>query len=106
MHPADVLGWSFVVDGVPEVLKAAHENLRKGATQLKVIAGGGIASDFNPIHSVQFTAEELEAAVQAAADWDTYVAVHIYESKGAIRALNARVKCLDHGHFIHEETVT
>ena len=105
IHPADVLGWSFVVDGVPEVLKAARENLRKGATQLKVMAGGGIASDFDPIHSVQFTIEELEAAVQAATDWDTYVAVHIYESKGAIRALNAGVKCLDHGHLIDEETV-
>ncbi len=105
MHPADVLGWSFVVDGVPEVLKAARENLRQGATQLKVMAGGGIASDFDPIHSVQFTAEELEAAVQAAADWDTYVAVHIYESKGAIRALNAGVKCLDHGHLLNEETI-
>lgn len=106
MHASDAaLGWSFVVDGVPEVLKAARENLRKGATQLKVMAGGGISSDFDPIHSVQFTAEELEAAVQAAADWDTYVAVHIYESKGAIRSLNAGVKCLDHGHLINEETV-
>ena len=100
-----LLGWSFVVDGVPEVLKATRENLRKGATQIKVMAGGGIASDFDPIHSVQFTFEELEAAVQAAADWDTYVAVHIYESKGAIRALNAGVKCLDHGHLLNEEVV-
>lgn len=106
MHTSDAaLGWSFVVDGVPEVLKAARENLRKGATQLKVMAGGGISSDFDPIHSVQFTVEELEAAVQAAADWDTYVAVHIYESKGAIRSLNAGVKCLDHGHLINEETI-
>lgn len=105
MHASDALGWSFVVDGVPEVLKAARENLRHGATQLKVMAGGGIASDFDPIHSVQFTTEELEAAVQAATDWDTYVAVHIYESKGAIRALNAGVKCLDHGHLLNEETV-
>jgi imidazolonepropionase-like amidohydrolase len=105
IHASDALGWSFVVDGVSEVLKASRENLRKGATQLKVMAGGGIASDFDPIHSVQFTSEELKAAVQAAADWDTYVAVHIYESKGAIRALNAGVKCLDHGHLINEETV-
>lgn len=105
MHPVDALGWSFVVDGVPEVLKASRENLRKGATQLKVMAGGGIDSDFDPIHSIQFTSEELEAAVQAAADWDTYVAVHIYNPKGAIRALKAGVKCLDHGHLIDEETV-
>ena len=47
----------------------------------------------------------MEAAVQAAADWDTYVAVHIYNAKGAIRALNAGVKCLDHGHLINEEVI-
>jgi imidazolonepropionase-like amidohydrolase len=105
MHPVDALGWSYVVDGVPEVLKASRENLRKGATQLKVMAGGGIDSDFDPIHSIQFTTEELEAAVQAAEDWDTYVAVHIYNAKGAIRALNAGVKCLDHGHLIDEEVI-
>lgn len=99
------LGWAFVVDGVPEVLKASRENLRQGATQLKVMAGGGISSDFDPIHSVQFTSEELRAAVQAAEDWDTYVAVHIYESRGAIRSLNAGVKCLDHGHLLNEEAI-
>ncbi len=104
-HPMDAQGWSFVVDGVPEVLKASRENLKNGATQLKVMAGGGVGSDFDPIHSVQFTAEELEAAVKAAADWDTYVAVHIYNSKGIIRALNAGVKCIDHGHLINEKAM-
>jgi imidazolonepropionase-like amidohydrolase len=105
MHPIDALGWSYVVDGEAEVLKASRENLRKGATQLKVMAGGGIDSEFDPIHSIQFTSKELEAAVQAAADWDTYVAVHIYNPKGAIRALEAGVKCLDHGHLINEDVV-
>ena len=85
--------------------KLCAENLRKGATQLKVMAGGGIDSEFDPIHSIQFTVAEMEAAVQAAADWDTYVAVHIYNAKGAIRALNAGVKCLDHGHLINEEVI-
>ncbi len=105
MHPVDALGWSFIVDGEAEVLKAARENLRNGASQLKVMAGGGIDSEFDPIHSIQFTTEELEAAVQAAEDWDTYVAVHIYNSAGALRALNAGVKCLDHGHLINEEVL-
>ncbi len=105
MHSIDALGWSYVVDGETEVLKASRENLRKGATQLKVMAGGGIDSEFDPIHSIQFTSKELEAAVQAAADWDTYVAVHIYNPKGAIRALEAGVKCLDHGHLINEDVV-
>ncbi len=105
LHQMDAQGWSFIVDGVPEVLKASRENLKNGATQLKVMAGGGVGSDFDPIHSVQFTSEELEAAVQAAADWDTYVAVHIYNVDGIIRALNAGVKCIDHGHLINEEAM-
>lgn len=105
LHPMDAQGWSFIVDGVPEVLKASRENLKNGATQLKVMAGGGVGSDFDPIHSVQFTPEELEAAVQAAKDWDTYVTVHVYNAKGIIRALNAGVKCIEHGHLINEKAM-
>lgn len=105
LHSMDAQGWSFVVDGVPEVLKAARENLKRGATQLKVMAGGGIGSDFDPIHSIQFTPAELRAAVQAAADWDTYVAVHVYHAAGIRRALEAGVKCIDHGHLIDEEAI-
>ena len=104
-HPFDASGWTFVVDGEAEVLKAARENLKSGATQLKVMAGGGVGSDYDPLHSVQFTSKELEAAVQAAADWDTYVTVHIYNSAGIIRALEAGVKCIDHGHLINEEAM-
>ena len=105
LHPMDAQGWSFVVDGVAEVLKASRENLKRGATQLKVMAGGGIGSDFDPIHSVQFTPDELKAAVQAANDWDTYVTVHIYNADGIKRALNAGVRCIDHGHLIDEEAM-
>jgi len=104
-HPMDAQGWAFVVDGVPEVLKASRENLKNGASQLKLMAGGGVGSTFDPIHSVQFTPEELRAAVQAAADWDTYVTVHIYNSAGIIRALNAGVKCVEHGHLVNEEAM-
>lgn len=105
LHSMDAQGWSFVVDGVPEVLKASRENLKNGASQLKVMAGGGVNSDFDPIHSIQFTPEELKAAVQAAKDWDTYVTVHVYNSAGIIRALNAGVKCIEHGHIINEEAM-
>ena len=105
LHPMDAQGWALVVDGVPEVLKACRENLKNGASQLKVMAGGGVGSDFDPIHSVQFTPEELAAAVQAAEDWDTYVTVHVYHSAGIRRALEAGVKCIEHGHLIDEATM-
>ena len=101
-HPMDAQGWSFVVDGPSEVLKASRENLKRGSTQLKIMAGGGVGSDFDPIHSIQFTREELKAAVDAAADWDTYVTVHVYNAKGITRALEMGVQCIDHGHLIDE----
>ena len=91
--------------GQAEVLKASRENLKTGATQLKVMAGGGVASIFDPVHSIQFTAEELEAAVQAAADWDTYVTVHAYTPAAITRALEAGVRCIDHGHLIDEAAI-
>ena len=103
MNPMDNQGWFYIVDGVPEVLKATRENLKNGASQIKIMAGGGISSEFDPIHSVQFTPNELEAAVQAALDWDTYVAAHIYNSKGIIRALKAGVKSIEHGHLLNDE---
>lgn len=95
-------GWSYIVDGRPAVLNAVRENLRHGASQIKMMAGGGIATDFDPLHTVQFTPEELEAGVQAAADWGTYVGVHVYNPEGIMRALQAGVKSIEHGHMIND----
>ena len=67
----------FLADGKPEVLRATREALRLGATQIKVMAGGGVSSSTDPLHTVQFLPEELEAAVAAAKDWDTYVMVPV-----------------------------
>lgn len=95
-------GWSYLADGQDEVLNAVRENLRHGATQIKMMAGGGIATDFDPLHTVQFTPEELEAGVKAAADWGTYVGVHVYNAEGIMRALEAGVKSIEHGHLIND----
>jgi imidazolonepropionase-like amidohydrolase len=74
----DRLGWSILADGPDEVTRTVREELRKGATQLKLMAGGGVASSYDPIETIQYTPEELRAAVTAAANYDTYVAVHAY----------------------------
>jgi imidazolonepropionase-like amidohydrolase len=96
---------SHVVDGRAEVLKAVRYNLRKGATQIKLMAGGGVSSVFDPLHVTQFTEEEIRAAVQAAEDWGTYVLVHAYHDRSVNRAIDAGVKCIEHGALISEETV-
>jgi imidazolonepropionase-like amidohydrolase len=102
---AEEIGLFTVADGVPQVLAAVRGELKKGASQIKLAAGGGVASDFDPIDSVQFTPEELRAAVQAANDWGTYVAVHVYSSSAIRRALDAGVLSIEHGHLADEATV-
>ena len=92
----------FLADGRPEVLRATREALRLGATQIKLMAGGGVSSSTDPLHTVQFLPEELEAAVLAAKDWDTYVLVHVYEDAGILRSIEAGVQCLDHATLMTE----
>lgn len=99
------IGVFTVADGVPEVLGAVREQLKKGASQIKLAAGGGVISDFDPIDSTQFTPQEMRAAVQATSDWGTYVAVHVYTSKGIRRALDAGVLSIEHGHLADEAAI-
>jgi imidazolonepropionase-like amidohydrolase len=67
--------------------------------------GGGVISDFDPIDSLQFTPQEIRTAVQAAKDWGTYVATHVYTVTGIRRALDAGVQSIEHGHLADESTI-
>ncbi len=99
------IGASRIVDGVDAVLSATRENLRQGASQIKLMAGGGAASLYDPLDVTEFFEEEIHAAVRAAEDWGTYVMVHVYNSKGIARALKAGVRSIEHGHLIDEPTM-
>lgn len=98
-------GYARVADGVPLVLAAARENLRLGASQIKLAAGGGYASPTDPIMSTQFSLEELQAAVGAATDWGTYVTVHAYTPRAINRAIDAGVKVIEHGQLLDKKTL-
>ncbi|MEW9838576.1 metal-dependent hydrolase family protein [Mesorhizobium marinum] len=98
-------GHFLIADGVPEVLKRTREALRMGATQIKVMAGGGVSSNFDPLDVTQYSLEELEAAVEAAREWNTYVGVHVFTDVAAQQAIAAGVKSIEHGHLLHEETL-
>lgn len=98
-------GTSYVVDGVPEVLKAVRSNLRNGATQIKLMVGGGVSSQFDPLNVTQFSETEVKAAVEAAKDWGTYVMVHAYHDRSVNRAIDAGVKSIEHGALVSEKTV-
>src|SRR5215469_8061867 len=82
----------------------AREQLRNGASQIKLMAGGGVASPYNPIESTQYTEAEIRAAVEAAENWGTYVTVHAYTPRAIRQALAAGVKCIEHGQLIDEST--
>jgi len=99
------VGHVMVADGVPEVLKRTREALRMGATQIKINSGGGVSSSFDPLDVTQFTIEETKAAVDAAADWNTYVATHVFTDEAAQRAVEAGVKSIEHGHLLTEKTL-
>ena len=102
---SELTGTSHVVDGRAEVLKAVRSNLRKGATQIKVMAGGGVSSVFDPLSTTQFTEDELRAAVEAAEDWGTYVLAHAYHDRSVNRCIDAGVKVIEHGALMSEATV-
>lgn len=94
----------FLADGKPEVLRATREALRLGATQIKLMAGGGVSSSTDPLHTVQFLPEELKAAVDAAKDWDTYVMVHVYGDTAILRCIDAGVQCLEHATLMTDKS--
>jgi len=99
------MGFNFIADGRDEVLTATRENLRFGATQIKVMAGGGAASDYDPLDVAQYTLDEMKAAVEAAEDWGTYVTVHAYTPRAVRRAVEAGVKVIEHGQLLDEATI-
>lgn len=96
---------TFIADGRDEVLTATRENLRMGASQIKIMGGGGTSSAYDPIDVTQYTLDEMKAAVDAASDWNTYVAVHAYTPRAVRRAIEAGVKCIEHGQLLDEPTV-
>ena len=104
MSYAERNGMVAVADGVDQVLLRSREQLRQGATQLKLMAGGGVASDYDPLDVTQYTEAEFKAAVSAAENWGTYVTVHAYTPKAIMAAVNAGVRCIDHGQLADEAT--
>jgi imidazolonepropionase-like amidohydrolase len=101
----ELIGGAMIVDGRAQVLTAVREQLRLGATQIKMLAGGGITSPADPLDVQQFTLDELKAGTDAAGDWGTYVATHVYNPAGIRRALEAGVRSIEHAHLIDEPTM-
>jgi imidazolonepropionase-like amidohydrolase len=95
---------TILADGPDEVRRAAREALRRGADQIKVMASGGAASPTDELDHVQFSVDELSAAVDVARAVNTYVLAHAYGPKAIQNCLEAGVRSIEHGNFLDEET--
>jgi imidazolonepropionase-like amidohydrolase len=97
-------GFSHVADGVDAVRKAAREELRRGAHQVKIMASGGVASPSDPIWNLQYSEEEMRAIVGEARSWRTYAMAHAYTPEAIARAVRAGVRTIEHGNLIDAGT--
>jgi imidazolonepropionase-like amidohydrolase len=104
MGYAERMGMTAIADGVDAVLMRVREQLRQGASQIKMMAGGGVASNYDPLDVTQYTPEEFHAGVEAASAWGTYVAVHAYTPNAIKTALGAGVRCIEHGQLADDGT--
>lgn len=101
---AEQTGAAMIADSPDEVRVRVREQLLQGAAQIKLTAGGGVASPHSPLDASTFTEPELRAAVEAAENWGTYVTVHAYTPVSIRRAIAAGVRCIEHGHLMDDET--
>lgn len=102
---AERINATAIADGVDAVLLHTREQLALGASQIKVMAGGGVASNYDPLDATQYTLAEMHAAVEAARNWGTYVTVHAYTPDAVRKAIEAGVKCIEHGQLLDEATI-
>jgi imidazolonepropionase-like amidohydrolase len=93
-----------IADGVGEVRRAVREQVRNGANQIKIMAGGGISSPSDPLEGTQFSLDELKAACEEAAAANLYAMAHAYSPRAVTRAVQAGVRSIEHGNLIDEAT--
>ncbi|HSM03316.1 MAG TPA: amidohydrolase family protein [Longimicrobiales bacterium] len=99
------VGMVAVADGPTEVRKRSREAFMLGATQVKIAGGGGVASTYDPVDARQYSLEEMQALVDVAESYNSYVAAHIFTDDAIQMAVRAGVKSIEHGHLMGRETL-
>jgi imidazolonepropionase-like amidohydrolase len=101
---SSTIGISIIADGVDEVRRAARENMRQGADQIKIMAGGGVSSPGDKLAHPQYSLDELTAIADEANRAGRYVMAHVYSDIGIKRAVGCGVRSIEHGNFLTEDT--
>jgi len=99
-------GMTFTADGVGMIKAGARQNFMQGATQIKIMSSGGVASSFDPWQLDAYSAEEIKAAVEVADAYGSYVMSHAYSKKSMLRCLENGVKTLEHGFMFDGDIAT
>jgi imidazolonepropionase-like amidohydrolase len=97
-------GGAAIADSAAEVRLRVREQLLLGASQIKLVAGGGVSSPRTTLDMLTFSAREMRAGVETAAERNTYAAVHAFPPAAIRRAVNAGAPCIEHGHLMDEQT--
>jgi len=97
-------GLARIADGIAECRRAARDELRKGATQIKIMASGGVASPYDPVWNLQYSEAEVRAIVEEAQAWHTYVMAHAYTPAAIHRSIDFGVRSIEHGNLIDRPT--
>ena len=96
-------GFAWLANGKDQVIQATRQSLFNGATQIKICVAGGVSSFTDPLYVIEYSAEEIKAIVDAAADYGTYVMAHAHSSEGVIRAVENGVLSIEHGSLLNEK---
>ena len=104
LSPIERMGGAMLADSVGEVKLRVREQLLQGASQIKLVGGGGVSSPRSPLDMSTFSEDDLRAGVEVARDWNTYVAVHAYAPNTIQRAIAAGVACIEHAHLMDDDT--
>ena len=97
-------GGMMIADSADEVRLRVREQLLQGASQIKLVGGGGVSSPRTALDMTTFSEPELRSGIEAAADWNTYVTVHAYAPATIQRAVAAGAQCIEHAHLMDEAT--
>ncbi|MEJ5019075.1 amidohydrolase family protein [Ochrobactrum vermis] len=104
LSTGELIGGAAIVDDTGDLKMRVREQLLQGASQIKIVAGGGVSSPRSPLDMSTFSEDEIRAAVDVAKDWNTYVTVHAYASNTVQRSIRAGAACVEHAHLMDEET--
>ncbi|HLE43770.1 MAG TPA: amidohydrolase family protein [Methylomirabilota bacterium] len=104
-HTCNAMAFTLAIaDGADEVRRAAREQLRQGADHVKIMVSGGVASPYDPLESLQYTVDEIRAAVEEARTFKKYVCAHAYPAEAVARAVEHGVRVIEHGNLIDAPT--